>query len=71
MKHILLILTAFVKDFRYALSQDISVAIVGCSSSEEVNTLADTGRDLKPLSSEESAQLLKVFELYARQLAYY
>lgn len=56
---------------RYALSQDITVAIVGCSSAEEVNTLADTGRNFKPLSSEESSQLLKVFEPHAKRIAYY
>ena len=56
---------------RYALSQDITVAIVGCSSAEEVSTLADTGRNFKPLSSEESSQLLKVFEPHAKRMAYY
>ncbi|MBU0699262.1 MAG: aldo/keto reductase, partial [Proteobacteria bacterium] len=56
---------------RYALSQDITVAIVGCSSAEEVKTLAETGRDFKPLATEETSQLLKVFEPYARRLAYY
>lgn len=56
---------------RYALSQDITVAIVGCSSAEEVNTLADTGRNFKPLSSDKSSQLLKVFEPHAKRMAYY
>ncbi len=56
---------------RYALSQDLTVAIVGCSSAAEVDTLADTARDLKPLTAEENAQLLQVFEPYARRLAYY
>ncbi len=56
---------------RYALSQDLTVAIVGCSSAAEVGTLADTARDLKPLTAEENAQLLQVFEPYARRLAYY
>jgi predicted aldo/keto reductase-like oxidoreductase len=56
---------------RYALSHDITVAIVGCSSAEEVTTLADSARDFKPLSDQEKLQLLKVFEPYARRLAYY
>jgi len=56
---------------RYALSHDITVAIVGCSSAEEVKTLAETGRDFKPPAAEETSQLLKVFEPYARRLAYY
>ena len=56
---------------RYALSQDITVAIVGCSSAQEVDTLADAARDFKPLTVDENAQLLQVFEPYARRLAYY
>ena len=56
---------------RYALSHDITVAIVGCSSAEEVTTLADTGRDFEPLSADEISQLLKIFEPYARRLAFY
>jgi len=56
---------------RYALSQDITVTIVGCSSTEEVATLADTARDFKPLTDDENSQLLKVFEPYAKRLAYY
>lgn len=56
---------------RYALSHDITVAIVGCSSAEEVDTLADTGRNFKPLSEEERSQLLNVFEPHAKRLAYY
>jgi aryl-alcohol dehydrogenase-like predicted oxidoreductase len=56
---------------RYALSQDITVAIVGCSTAEEVDTLADAGRDFKPLSEKENSQLLNVFEPHAKRLAYY
>ena len=56
---------------QYALSQDITVAIVGCSSAEEVATLADTARDFKPLTADENAQMLQVFEPYAQRLAYY
>jgi len=56
---------------RYALSQDITVAIVGCSSAAEVATLADAARDFRPLSADKNLQLEKVFEPYARRLAYY
>ena len=56
---------------RYALSHDITVAIVGCSSAEEAATLANTGRDFKPLTDDETTALLRVFEPYARQLAFY
>jgi hypothetical protein len=44
---------------------------VGCSSAEEVDTLANTGRDFKPLSAEERSQLFNVFEPHAKRLAYY
>ncbi len=56
---------------RYALSQEITVAIVGCSTVEEVAILAYTGRDLKPLSSRERSHLMHIFEPHAKRLAYY
>jgi predicted aldo/keto reductase-like oxidoreductase len=56
---------------RYALSQNISVTIVGCSNAEETTTLAETGRDIKPLSEQEISILLKAFKPYAKRLAYY
>jgi aryl-alcohol dehydrogenase-like predicted oxidoreductase len=56
---------------RYALSQKISLAIVGCSTPEEVGLLAEVGRDPEPLSLEEEERLLSVFRPYARKLAFY
>jgi aryl-alcohol dehydrogenase-like predicted oxidoreductase len=56
---------------QYALSQDISMAIVGCSTPAEVKTLSDSGRDLKPLSSHEKSFLLQAFKPNAPRLAYY
>ena len=56
---------------RYSLSQDITLAIVGCSSPAEVQTLAAAGRDFEPLSSKEQENLIHRFAPYARQLAYY
>ncbi|MFC1813199.1 aldo/keto reductase [Thermodesulfobacteriota bacterium] len=56
---------------RYALSRDVTVAIVGCSDPEEVKTLADTGREFEPLSDSEISLLAQVFEPYAKQLAFY
>jgi aryl-alcohol dehydrogenase-like predicted oxidoreductase len=56
---------------RYALSQDITVAIVGCSTAEEVKTLAEAGRDLQPLSKQEKSHLIKIFRPRATQLAFY
>ncbi len=56
---------------RYALAQEISVAIVGCSTPGEVRALASAGRGAAPLSDEEQILLVDVFRPYARELAYY
>ena len=56
---------------RYALSFDIDVAIVGCSTPDEVKTLAETGRMTKPLAEKDRRYLLSVFKPMARRLAYY
>ena len=56
---------------RFALSQPISTAIVGCSSPAEVAGLAKVGRDFQPLSDGEEKMLLETFRPHARRLAYY
>ncbi len=56
---------------RFALSQPVSLAIVGCSSPEEVNILADAGRDFQPMSDNEQRKLVDLFRLHARKLGYY
>ena len=56
---------------RYALSHEITVAIVGCRTPGEVNTLAETGRDFVPLSEEEKTELVGRFEPFVKQLAFY
>ena len=56
---------------RYALAQDITLAIVGCSGPVEVRTLAEAGCDPAPLNSEEQGRLHEIFRPYARKLAYY
>ncbi len=56
---------------RYALSHDITVAIVGCSSPAEVQTLAGTGRDSEPLGDREKDRLEAIFKPHARRLAFY
>ena len=56
---------------RYALSQQITLAIVGCSGPQEVRTLAEAGRDPAPLTAEEQHQLHEIVRPYARKLAYY
>jgi aryl-alcohol dehydrogenase-like predicted oxidoreductase len=56
---------------RYALSQDITLAIVGCASPSEVRSLAAAGCDAAPMSAEEQERLHAVFRPFARKLAYY
>ncbi len=56
---------------RYALSQDISVAIVGCSTPQHVQTLVQAGREFEPLSLELQQEVVERFRPYTGQLAYY
>jgi aryl-alcohol dehydrogenase-like predicted oxidoreductase len=56
---------------RFALSQEVSTAIVGCKSAGEVEALARVGRDFQPLAAEEEKKLRELFRLHARRLAYY
>ncbi len=56
---------------RYALSFDIDVVIVGCSTPAEVRYLAETGRGARPSSDKERDYLISVFKPIARRLAYY
>ncbi|HEY3273164.1 MAG TPA: aldo/keto reductase [Methanocella sp.] len=56
---------------RYALSQHVSTAIVGCSSPEEVAALAEVGRTHTPMDEEEQQKLISTFRPFAKQLAYY
>lgn len=56
---------------RYALSQGITLAIVGCATPAEVQTLAAAGQDFEPLPPGEQEALIRRFVPYARQLAFY
>lgn len=56
---------------RFALTLPIHVAIVGCSSPEHVQLLAQCGSSFQPLRPEESEHLVNVFRPYARRLAFY
>jgi aryl-alcohol dehydrogenase-like predicted oxidoreductase len=56
---------------RYALSFDIDVAIVGCSTPAEVKALATSGAKEEPLAKNDQRYLLSVFKPVARRLAYY
>jgi len=56
---------------RFALSQPITVAIVGCSNGPHVRALAETGRSFSPLSPEEQQAIVETFHPYAKRLAFY
>ena len=56
---------------RYALSLDISLAIVGCSSPEEVQTLSSVAMNKEPLPAQDSKMLVETFRPYASKMAFY
>jgi aryl-alcohol dehydrogenase-like predicted oxidoreductase len=56
---------------RYALSQPVTLVIVGCSLPLEVLTLASVGRDFTPLPEGEQRKLEERFAPYAADLAFY
>jgi aryl-alcohol dehydrogenase-like predicted oxidoreductase len=55
---------------RFALGEDIDVAIVGCSAPEEVRILAESGR-ASPLSTTERDRLVEMYRPTAKELAFY
>jgi len=56
---------------RFALSQPIQVAIVGCSTPEHVQTLAHAAKGLQPMTAEEMEHLTTAFRPHAGRLAFY
>ena len=56
---------------RYALSHDITLAVVGCSTPGEVSDLVKAGRGFAPMSSLEKRELEDAYRPHAGELAYY
>ena len=56
---------------RYALSHEITVAIVGCSTPREVSDLVQAGEDLTPMTRDEGEELEDVYRPHVGKLAYY
>lgn len=56
---------------RYALSHDLSLIIVGCSTPREVHELSQVGRNFTPLSPKEKEDLENIFRPVAAKLTYY
>ncbi len=56
---------------RFALSQDVDMVIVGCSTADEARFLARTGSGAAPMKEAEQARLVETVGPYADRLAYY
>jgi aryl-alcohol dehydrogenase-like predicted oxidoreductase len=56
---------------RYALSQQVTVVIAGCSTPEHIRILADAGRNSTLLSENQKQELERAFEPHVSKLAYY
>jgi aryl-alcohol dehydrogenase-like predicted oxidoreductase len=56
---------------RFALSQEVDLVIVGCSTAGEARLLARIGQEHTAMSEEEQAQLIETVRPYAHRLAYY
>ncbi|MCG8614627.1 MAG: aldo/keto reductase [Desulfobacterales bacterium] len=56
---------------RFALSCDITTAIVGCKTPDEVKILADCGRHPAGLTESERREIIKPFMPMAQKLAFY
>lgn len=56
---------------RFALSQPITVAIVGCSLPTHVHVLAEAGKETNPMSLEDQSRLVELFRPIAKRLAFY
>lgn len=56
---------------RYALSFDITLPIVGCSTPDEVRILVSAAKKLPLITADEKAGILEIFRPYAHQMAFY
>lgn len=56
---------------RFALSQDVDLVIVGCSTADEARLLGRMGKEHSAMREEEQNQLVESVRPYAHRLAYY
>ncbi len=56
---------------RFALSHDISIAIVGCSTPGEVTELINAAKNDEPMTTAERKEIIKPFLPVAREYAFY
>lgn len=57
--------------FRFALSQSVSTAVIGCDDTRQLKENIASASSFKPMSEEEKKDLTEKIEPYARQLMYY
>jgi aryl-alcohol dehydrogenase-like predicted oxidoreductase len=55
----------------YALSQPVSLVVIGCDTPDQVKQLAAAARDFVPMTPEEQRTLEAAVAPYARRLNYY
>jgi predicted aldo/keto reductase-like oxidoreductase len=55
----------------YALSQPLSLVVIGADTPEQVNDLAAAAQNFAPMTPEEQRALIEAVEPFARQLMYY
>jgi predicted aldo/keto reductase-like oxidoreductase len=61
-----------VRDFvHYALSQPVSLVVIGCDSPEHVKELAQAAREFQPMSEVDQRRLEKAVAPFAKGLMYY
>ncbi|MDD1701298.1 MAG: aldo/keto reductase, partial [Methanoregula sp.] len=56
---------------RFALSQDVNLVIVGCSTTDEARLLARIGKEHVTMEEQEQSLLVDTVRPYANRLAYY
>jgi hypothetical protein len=57
--------------FRFALTQPITAAVVGCDNLMQLSDNAEIARSFAPMSDEEARELVDAVAPFARQLMYY
>ncbi|KJR41830.1 oxidoreductase of aldo/keto reductase family [Candidatus Magnetoovum chiemensis] len=57
--------------FRFALSQPISTAVIGCDNTAQLLENVKYAAAFKPMDNEEMQQFIDIHNPYARQIMYY
>jgi hypothetical protein len=57
--------------FRFALTQPITAAVIGCDNLMQLSDNADMARRFEPMSDKEATELIDAIAPFARQLMYY